>query len=140
MNNAWFYSSPDARPLHRCCIRISTSALRARLLTLPWKRPFFPAPFPWRISNTLQMKENRFKIDAQYFLKRRMCWCLLLWSQLSHELTGSSQQKQARSFLFPNSEESQRFLRGKRKLKIFTQLHKLSSHFRIVPRCLIHWQ
>lgn len=55
MNNVWLYSSPT-RPLHRCRIRASSSALRARLLTLPWKRPFFPAPFPWRMSNTLQRK------------------------------------------------------------------------------------
>lgn len=53
----WLYSSVDVRDLLCCCSRASTSALRARLLAFPWNRPFFPAPFPCRISSTLERRK-----------------------------------------------------------------------------------
>ncbi|KAA8581747.1 hypothetical protein FQN60_003328 [Etheostoma spectabile] len=53
------YSLPNYISMKICCCRrASTSPLRARLLALPWKRPVFPAPFPWSISNTLESTDN----------------------------------------------------------------------------------
>lgn len=52
------YSSCELRWLQRCFSKASTSPLRARLLALPWNRPFFPAPFPWSNSNTLESKHT----------------------------------------------------------------------------------
>lgn len=48
------HCSCASRPEQCCCSKCSSSPLPARLLALPWKRPFFPAPFPWSSSNTLQ--------------------------------------------------------------------------------------
>lgn len=47
------HSSPAVRRRLCSCSKASTSALFARLLALPWKRPFFPAPFPCSSSITL---------------------------------------------------------------------------------------
>lgn len=57
-SSCWFYSSSEVWCLQCVCRSVSTSPLRARLLALPWKRPFFPAPFPWSISNTLERTKN----------------------------------------------------------------------------------
>ena len=53
------YSSSEVWCVKCCCSKASTSPLRARLLALPWKRPFFPAPFPWSSSNTLENTRNQ---------------------------------------------------------------------------------
>lgn len=105
------YSSVDVRDLQCCCSRASASALRARLLAFPWKRPFFPAPFPCRISNTLEMEEY----SELWCIKGAICglseghW-LLLWSQLGHQFTWSGQNKETGSFLLPDSQKNQSFL------------------------------
>ncbi len=57
-DHGWHHSSFGLSCLQCCCSKASTSPLRARLLALPWKRPFFPAPFPWRISNTLESTDS----------------------------------------------------------------------------------
>lgn len=71
LNHGWVYSSSDVWWLQCCCSKTSTSPLRARLLALPWNRPFFPAPFPWSISNTLQSKETHSKLQELFFFQLR---------------------------------------------------------------------
>lgn len=123
----WLYSSVDVRDLQCCCSRASTSALRARLLALPWNRPFFPAPFPCRISSTLKSRtcstQSWDVFKMQYVMIRDRPW-LLLWSQLGHQFTGSGQNKQTSSFLLPDSQKNQSFL----------QRHKNNRAVKYSPR------
>lgn len=70
--------------------------------------------------------------------------CLLLWSQLGHQFTGSGQNKQTSSFLLPDRQKNQRFLQrheNNRAVKYSPhQQQEVGSWITILPECLFHWQ